>query len=71
MCTFRFAAASDPHRAGRVRGERAQDRADRQPTVWAGDVRVHRRDDGRQHPHDGRGGPAGQARAGIRVLCFR
>ena len=49
-------AASDPDGVGRIRRERTEDRADRQPRVRARHVRVHWGDDGREHQDDGEGG---------------
>jgi len=48
------AASSYSYSPGRVRRERAKDRADPQPPIRAGDGGLYSRHDGREHTNDGR-----------------
>jgi hypothetical protein len=67
---FVDAASSYSYSPGRVRRERAEDRADPQPPIRAGDGGLYRRHDGRQHTDDSRGGRIRAAGAGVGLLCF-
>ena len=64
-------AASYPHGAGRVWRERTENCADRLASVRARYVRVHWRDDGRQHQDDGAGGTADKTRRRVWILRVR